>query len=263
MERLLTLKAQYAGRLEPSAFLACSVENLGQLGEKFAREVDIQPLGRLLDAAMHRFKKGSTKSDAWLAPRVHASLRLTRREAGDIQMWRYLALHFRDYVIWRWADEAIDAPRISGGVNRQALARLWWLAELTRNGSGYESTTRAAKLQDAVTWILDINVFHNRPATLAYISFLEQGANAAYAKKVAKCLNHAAVTVVIEALAPDDYHDSAALLDWLNESVDETVMMDDLPAGPDEPVVPDEVITEIEAVIERVAPPRPGTSETG
>ena len=61
------------------------VENL-QLG----RDIDVEPLVAMIDEAMRRFRSSPDKSDAWLAPRVHATIRLSRREAADRRIWNYL-----------------------------------------------------------------------------------------------------------------------------------------------------------------------------
>lgn len=41
---------------------------------------------------MFAFDEERTRADAWLAPRLHATLRLTRQEAADRRLWNHLAL---------------------------------------------------------------------------------------------------------------------------------------------------------------------------
>src|SRR5262249_1315137 len=115
------------------------------------------------------------QSDAWLAPRVHATLRLTRREAADRRIWAYLAtVALPDYVRWRWRDPADPgAPgavdRYVGGAGINALSWLWWAAELTRDGDGYGPTIRAlAGSRFSPAW-LELGVLHHRAAAQAVV----------------------------------------------------------------------------------------------
>lgn len=64
---------------------------------------ELAPVRDLIDDAMYKFRDDRpTNADAWLAPRLHAALRLTRREAADRRIWNYLALGVApDYVVWR------------------------------------------------------------------------------------------------------------------------------------------------------------------
>lgn len=57
----------------------------------------------LIDDAMYTYRDHKpTQVDAWLAPRLHAVLRLTRAEAADPALWNYLALGVApDFVVWR------------------------------------------------------------------------------------------------------------------------------------------------------------------
>jgi hypothetical protein len=99
------------------------------------------------------------KSDSWLAPRVHTALRLNRAHASDKGLWHWLAIAVAaDYLDWRWGNKGpINDERWYGPIHKQALARLWWGAELFRNGEDYEPVEKAFKWQDF------INSFQHRP----------------------------------------------------------------------------------------------------
>ncbi len=57
----------------------------------FGRAIDLDPLREVIVAAQTKFGNGPpAASDPWLGPRVHAALRLTRREAADKRVWDYL-----------------------------------------------------------------------------------------------------------------------------------------------------------------------------
>ena len=67
------------------------------------REHNLEPIRVLLDEAMNRHNGlDRATSDAWLGPRLHSTLRLSRREAGNRGVWRFLGLWGADYVRWRF-----------------------------------------------------------------------------------------------------------------------------------------------------------------
>src|SRR5947208_2330355 len=65
---------------------------------------DTEHVANVASKAMEKFSANKREeSDRWLAPRVHATLRLTRREAGDPGVWNCLAVTvLEEYVRWRW-----------------------------------------------------------------------------------------------------------------------------------------------------------------
>ena len=65
--------------------------------------------------------------------------------------------------------------RFIGEDSKNALARLWWAAELTRNGSDYSSTEKAlSNSRFAVSW-QHLDALHHRPAApLQLWTFLTQ-----------------------------------------------------------------------------------------
>ncbi|PXW31278.1 UNVERIFIED_CONTAM: hypothetical protein DES50_10544 [Williamsia faeni] len=114
-------------------------------------ELSIVPLSALIDEVGQRKDvwPDASESDRWLAPRVHNSLRLTRSDASDQDLWAWLATRFNDYVEWRWgARGEVAQNRWRGPIHKQAFARLWWGAELFRDGSDYAPVERAFVFQD-------------------------------------------------------------------------------------------------------------------
>ncbi len=92
-------------------------------------------------------------SDRWLAPRVHFALRLFRGEAAEKGIWQWVAMRYPWYpwyLEWRWSDRAGDVAndRWWGPIHKQAFARLWWGAEVFRDGGDYRSVERAFIFQD-------------------------------------------------------------------------------------------------------------------
>jgi hypothetical protein len=227
------------------------------------REVRLEPVKAVIDAAMSRHPFSPDKSDAWLAPRLHATLRLTRREAGDKRIWNYLAIvAFPDYVRWRFRDDDdLDKPvpvdRFMGEDSKNAIARLWWLAELTRDGTDYGPTTRALKTtRFSVSW-QHLDAMHHRPAALAVVQFLEEfggkGATDAQGEAIAKAFNLALGTLSLDSICENPPVDAEAVREWCSEPVDETKMIEEMPVGPDEARVPGETILRVKEVLRRLA----------
>lgn len=113
-------------------------------------------------------------ADKWLAPWFHHCLRVDRRAAGDRSVWEWLACTiFQDYVLWRWAGEGgVADNRWFGPVNKQALARLWWGAELFRDGPDYSRVERVFVRQDFPNSLLHRPIVRVRPFALGIVDAL-------------------------------------------------------------------------------------------
>lgn len=226
----------------------------------FDRVIDLTPLRGVITAAMTREPRDS---DAWLGPRIHATLRLTRREAGDKRVWEYLTVvEHPDYVRWRWGnsdhpEDPVPQDRFLGEDSKNALARLWWAAEMTRNGSDYSRTVRALNISRfSVSW-LHLILSHHRAAALAVADFLHTfnttGATDTQGQVMAKAVNVALRTISLDALANSPPTDAVAVRDWIAGKIDETTMIDELPTGPDEAPVPEEDITAVLTFLNELA----------
>src|ERR1700730_6026962 len=172
MPELKLLELGARNRVTPD-FLTGVVElDLTDYILKFDRSTDMEPVTKVIDAVMKKdeFKENRQASDAWLAPRVHAALRLTRREAADRRLWTYLAVvSFPRYVRWRFpgdGDNGTAVKRFFGRQRDHAIARLWWGAELTRNGGDYSPTTAAFKNQDVPNTWFALKAFEHRTAAV-------------------------------------------------------------------------------------------------
>ena len=143
-----------------------------------AREVDVDLLDELFEQAMTRFDARPAQSDAWLGPRFHCALRLTRREAARRGIWRFLAADVApDYVRWRWkgrdGEEAKPAglDRFVGPDYKHALGRLWWMAEVFRDGPNGPAA-RALSNQDIINNLFRMDIAHHRPTAQASTDLL-------------------------------------------------------------------------------------------
>ncbi|KND40973.1 DUF6339 family protein [Streptomyces stelliscabiei] len=231
----------------------------------------VEPIRSLVEDAMYEFRADRTRADAWLAPRLHATLRLTRREAADKRLWNHLALAVApDYVAWRHLSEPsakrperrIAAERFRGPADRQCFSRLWWAAELFRNGPDYEPVVAACGNQDLIHTVLRMELIDHRPTAQALVRLLIGGkittGREIFGLSVA--INAAGATLVYDVLARDEPRDPARLRDWIAEAASAPpVDRRHLPDGPDEDPVPEKSVaslTEYFAELFETAPVR-------
>ncbi|MFJ4961394.1 hypothetical protein EES43_09905 [Streptomyces sp. ADI96-02] len=237
----------------PAIALNRITEPLPYEGESRA---ELDPVRALIDDAMYEFRDDRpTTADAWLAPRLHAALRLTRREAADRRFWNYLALGVApDYVVWRHLSEPrkkqeessgppkVAVDRFRGPAYKQAFARLWWTAELFRNGPDYAPVVTVCGNQDMLNTALRMDVIDHRPTAQAMVRLLERGTvtTGREANALAAAVNASAATLMYDVLAPDAERDGRPSLEWV-ESAESApaVPRRDLPVGPYEEKAPE------------------------
>ncbi|MEU1211370.1 DUF6339 family protein [Streptomyces sp. NPDC005791] len=208
----------------------------------------VEPVRELVEEAMSRFDTVRTDADAWLAPRLHATLRMTRSEAANSGLWNFLALAVApDYVLWRHLPlgGSEDDPKKVAGVRfvgphySQTFSRLWWAAEMFRDGSDYTSAEIACGNQDMINTALRLSTIDHKPTALSLVRVLDnlsrQGVTRLGDRVNALCtaVNVAGSTLMYEVIAPDDVPDHFALSDWVEEVESASaVPWDRLPDGP-------------------------------
>ncbi|TKK85796.1 hypothetical protein FDA94_24510 [Herbidospora galbida] len=211
---------------------------IDKISETTQREAE--PVRQLFDEAMKRHTPAErTSADAWLAPVLHATLRLTRREASDPGLWNYLAIGLApEYVYWRHMSRGnpptVSRTRFSGPFYSQAFARLWWAAELFRDGPDYGPVAVACANQDVMNTVLRLEMILHRPTAQAIIRLLATNVirTGRQVNALAGAVNTAGGTLSYEALAPDAARDGDAYRDWIEELAGELVPYDTLPSGP-------------------------------
>ncbi|MFJ3160347.1 DUF6339 family protein [Streptomyces kanasensis] len=218
------------------------------------RRGDLLPVRDLAEDAMAYCRHEGlkvTQADAWLAPRLHAVLRLTRREAADPGLWNHLALGVApDYVIWRHLPDPpkdgtaarVATERFRGPYHKQAFARLWWAAELFRDGSDYGPVVTACGNQDILNTALRMSVINHRPTAQAIVRLVAKGVitGGREANALAGAVNASAATLMYDVIAPDTDRDSRRLLEWIDEGeTARQVSRTALPTGPDEEPAPE------------------------
>jgi hypothetical protein len=207
------------------------------------------PVRELVEEAMHRFDAARTDADAWLAPRLHATLRMTRAEAANSGLWNFLALAVApDFVLWRHmplgvaddgAPRKVNSARFVGPHYSQAFSRLWWAAEMFRDGPDYTTAEVACGNQDVINTALRLAAIDHKPTALAVVAVLKRlsddGATRLGDRVNALCtaVNVAGSTLMYEVIAPDDPPFYDALTVWIEDA--ETmpaVPWERLPEGP-------------------------------
>jgi hypothetical protein len=222
----------------------------------------VEPLRSLVEDAMFEFREDRTRADAWLAPRLHATLRLTRREAADKRLWNHLALAVApDYVVWRHLSGAtpnrperrVTPERFRGPADRQCFSRLWWAAELFRNGPDYEPVEIACGNQDLIHTVLRLDLIDHRPTAQAIVRLLKSGqiTTGREVNGLSVAINTAGATLIYDVLGTDDSKDPARMRDWVAEAASAPpVGRHSLPQGPDEDPAPEESVAALTAYFE-------------
>ncbi|MEU7020309.1 DUF6339 family protein [Streptomyces sp. NPDC046203] len=219
----------------------------------------------LVDDAMTMFRsERPTAADAWLAPRLHETLRLTRREAAEKGFWTYLALGVApDYVVWRHLPDpkadgsprAVARDRFIGPHYKQAFARLWWTAELFRDGLDYRPVVVACGNQDMLNSAVRLDVIDHRPTAQALVRLLERGTvrTGREVNALMPAINAAAATLMYDVVAPDVDRDGEAVREWI-EGADSALPAPRgaLPNGPEEERVPGDAVRYLVAHFEEL-----------
>lgn len=225
----------------------------------------VVPLGALDELLVHvptavdegAWGADRARSDRWLAPRLHWSLRLTRAEAGDKGVWQWLALRYTPYVEWRWGgDVEVAQVRWTGGVNKQALARLWWGAELFRNGPDYRPVERAFVRQDLTNSYLHRPVVRARALALAIVDTLapegrEEEVAADEINDLARAMNLAMSGAPPELEIGPHLDDVARYFAWVDEAPTRAPLDSALPSGPPDRVLDPALLRRAHEVADR------------
>lgn len=209
-----------------------------------------EPVRELVEEAMSRFDTARTDADAWLAPRLHATLRMTRGEAANPGLWNFLALAVAsDYVLWRHLPlggsdddlKKVAGVRFAGPHYSQAFSRLWWAAEMFRDGPDYTSAEIACGNQDMINTALRLSTIDHKPTALALVRVLDDLSQQEVTRlgdrvnALCTAVNVAGSTLMYEVIAPDDVPDHFALSDWIADVESASaVPWDRLPEGPED-----------------------------
>ncbi len=133
--------------------------------EIFSDSVDMENVDKILQEAIDKLENGefdrASDMDGFVAPRLHEAADITRREAADPEFWNYMSLIFKpEFVRKRWPSCARNRFIMRTSTDRHALARLWWIAELTERDGDYRYTEIAFSNQDIAQNIFDNDFSH-------------------------------------------------------------------------------------------------------
>lgn len=177
-----------------------------------------------------KLQPGNTERDraAWdreLAPPLHQALRdLAHREAADLRFWHWLCIVSMPSLVWqRWYGSIPRPEQIAGilkskralagrflgrstlaGVSRNALARLWWCAEMLWSPADqYRLVQVALTNQDLFQAVFERKLGIYQPAARACFRVLEDKTLNEGRELIVR-VNHLLTTVTLEALEEDE-----------------------------------------------------------
>lgn len=172
--------------------------------------IDLSTLDRALDQLGSR--DGGSTIDPDAAEAIHRSLPLSRREATDVGVFRFLAVAWRpDFVRLRWKNRSWPVSRArfwrSGTrPDSNVFARLWWIAELSRDGARYDVTKRLLSRQPLANNLFVRQLCWYPPAVRAYLRAFEH-APSAVIERCMRTLQRRLSTITLEALTEQDLVD--------------------------------------------------------
>jgi hypothetical protein len=150
---------------------------------------------------------------------------------------------------------AATADRFCGPHYKQAFARLWWAAEIFRDGDDYRPAVTACRNQDVLNTMLRLDVIDHRPTARAVTRLLENGTvrTGREVNALATAVNSAASTLMYEVLAPDEGSDVDAHRYWIDDAdFAPPPPGGSLPNGPDDGEVPREAVETMVNQFERL-----------
>ncbi|MDQ3264002.1 MAG: DUF6339 family protein [Myxococcota bacterium] len=165
-------------------------------------EISIDEVGPLLHAAMQEYGPGDGLLDAHVGIRLHRLLPLSRRIARERGAWHYLtSVAYPEFVRHRFRRETgglWTRARFLGILQQNALARIWWVAELARDGDDY---TLAEQLLSNSSFdpVFDRAFSWHPPMLRAFVKVLTN-VGTGLVEQATKDLNHALSTIAVEVL---------------------------------------------------------------
>lgn len=187
--------------------------------EPLAHTIELDPFDEAVTELLATTCKWeSAEIDPRGAPEIHQALPLTRREAADPGIWRYLAvIHRPDFIRHRWEFRSwatIHSRFWRPGTrpDSNTIGRLWWIAELTVVDGSYDLTRQVLAAQSLTNPIFVRTLSDYLPAVQAAADVLE-GKKGHVVERVLLRLHRHLSIVPLEGLTREDL---ASLLDtWV------------------------------------------------
>jgi len=215
--------------------------------------VDTTLIRRVLENGLERLDheelEETTSLDQWLAPRIHSALRISRRLAGDMGFWSWLVIEVgRTYTWRRWAEKNRPTMyRYTGDFKRNSLGRLWWFAEMSRNGPDYSPIEKVLRDASTAQYAMELRYSMYRPAVIAFgntASRLDLGF--ADLKKLSKRANAYLSLKALEAIGLDQGENERDVEWWRDRPVVNDVIGDAEMIGPQDGFASSSAIQSIE-----------------
>lgn len=252
-----TIVAQRQDRREDFPGISIDLEALLEL-QRVTLEVRSSTLERASD------DDAKAAMDAWLAPRLHACLRVPRRLAADRGFWAWLDIeHLAPYVEERFQPregERVATWRYAGTYLRNGVSRLWWGADMVRNGPSYEYVGFVFRRVRTAQFALELSYSQHRAAAIAFTRVaegLDGGGQLSDARMqgLSKRINVELAVRSLEALAEVHGFDDDPPATWFatTPSIDD-LLADELPVGPPTEPVPDDLIRSLESWFRSLVP---------
>lgn len=188
-----------------SGELLCWTEReTGAVVDPWIRPLPLEPIDRELRRIIDDFEPFDTSIDSAAAPVLHRLLSMSRAEAADISIWRFLAVVcYPDFIRHRWENRSWSTMRArfwAKGVRPDSnlFYRLWWIAELTRDQRDYSLTEQVLQKQHLANSIFVRGLSAFRPAVAACFKVLSD-VPAAIADRTIRDLNKSLSTIVLES----------------------------------------------------------------
>lgn len=209
-------------------------------------KLDYDLIGELFDHALglgHANDEGdSYRLDQWLAPRLHSVLRVPRRIASQRRFWAWIAVKFApEYVFDRFSEDGVVSSwRYTGGLLRNAVARLWWAAELLRNGADYSTVELGLHRVRTAQFALELMYSWFRPAAIAFVKVAEDPSDRltdAEMKALSVRANAYLPLLPLEAVGFSSQPEARDEVWWESGPTKKDLFATKAPAGPNDGVV--------------------------
>lgn len=173
---------------------------------------DLDALDRTVETVVEEHSRFATSMDGALAADVHRYIDISRRVAGDPGLWHWLAVaRYPDFVRYRWeynSEEAMREKFLGAGSDlySNAIHRLWWIAELTRNEDDYSLTHDVFSNQTMVNKVFDRWFARYQPAVVAVCDELSDEPSWVI-DEATRRFNHALTNIQLEGLTEPEARD--------------------------------------------------------
>lgn len=180
-------------------------------------EIDLNPLREKIQNDVYDSddqERGDSTIDGEVAETVHRTIDLTRREAATDGIWHYLTVvEFPEFVRYRWEGDDMRGKFLDGGedIYSNALHRLWWIAEISREEDDYTRTSEIFEMQELTNDVADRWFARYKPVTWACVDELKPSvvedfapANSDIVARATTRLNEKLTVALVEGLTYEE-----------------------------------------------------------